>query len=134
MSQPRPELLGNSSDGTPFLIGQRCRHCSRVAFPPDPYGCEACGALIDQLDCVELRAAGVVQAVATVHRHHREVPPTPFTVAAIVLDDGPLLKAVLTDQSAGAQVGDRVYGIAEPPDSSPPLRFTREHGGTGVDR
>ncbi len=132
MSQPTPELMGTASDGAPFLVGQRCRKCSRVAFPPDPYGCEACGALIDQLDATELRAAGVVQAVATVHRHHREVPPTPFTVAAIVLDDGPLLKAVLADESAAAQVGDRVRGVTEPADSPLPLRFTRvnDHAGT----
>lgn len=132
MSQPTPELLGLASDGTPFLIGQRCRHCSRVAFPPDPYGCEACGALADQLEPMELRAAGAVRAVATVHRHHREVPPTPFTVAAIVLDDGPLLKAVLTEESAGAQVGDRVYGVTEPAHSPLPLRFASVSDQTGT--
>ncbi len=133
MSQPTPDLMGTASDGTPFLIGQQCRHCARVAFPPDPYGCEACGALIDQLEPIELRAAGVVQAVATVHRHHRDVPPTPFTVAAIVLDDGPLLKAVLTDRSSEADVGDRVCGVAEPPDSPLPLRFARPNDLTGAE-
>lgn len=132
MSHPPPELLGTASDGTPFLIGHRCQHCSRVAFPPDPYGCESCGALLDQLEPTELRASGVVQAVATVHRHHREVPPTPFTVAAIVLDDGPLLKAVLADESADAQVGDCVRGVAEPADSPLPLRFARVDDQTGT--
>jgi uncharacterized OB-fold protein len=84
-----------------------------VAFPPDPYGCEQCGAGVSELDEVELAAEGTIHAVATVHRHHRPEPPTPFTVATIVLDDEVTLKGVLVDP-AGAVVGARVRGVTVP--------------------
>lgn len=84
-----------------------------MAFPPDPYACEQCGADVSELDEVELAATGEILAVATVHRHHRPEPPTPFTVATIVLDDGVSLKGVLTD-GTGAEVGARVRGITVP--------------------
>ena len=73
------------------LHGTRCPACGRVATPPEPYGCEQCGALVGTLEPVELPAAGVVHATATVHRHHRPEPATPFTVVEVVLDDGPAL-------------------------------------------
>lgn len=120
-----PVLMRLDEDGSPILIGQRCQACERVAFPPDPYGCEACGAHLDRLDPYELGAVGRVHAVAVVHRHHREFPATPFTVATIVLDDGPTLKAVLTDDSADIGVAERVRGVATFEDSGIPLRFAR---------
>lgn len=103
---PRLMKLGEP----PIIVGHRCRRCDRVAFPPDPYGCERCGATAEDLDPVELAAVGTVHAVATVHRHHRPRPETPFTVATIVLDDGVTLKAVLTGDRPAA-VGDRVEGM-----------------------
>ncbi len=96
-----------------MIVGHRCRSCGRVAFPPDPYACEQCGADGSELDEVELAASGEIRAVATVHRHHRPEPPTPFTVATIVLDDGVSLKGVLTD-GPGAEVGARVRGVTVP--------------------
>ncbi len=98
----------------PTIVGQRCRACDRTAFPPDPFGCERCGAEVDQLDEVELGATGSIHAVATVRRHHRPRPETPFTVATIVLDSGVSLKAVLDGDGSGAEVGDRVRGITVP--------------------
>jgi uncharacterized protein len=124
-SPPESRLMRLTEGGTPVLVGQRCRRCGRVAFPPDPYGCEACGAGPGELDPQDLAASGTVHAVAVVHRHHREFPPTPFTVASILLDDGPQLKAVLVEDSADAAVGERVGGVAEPEGSPLPLRFGR---------
>lgn len=95
----------------PVILGQECGRCGRRAFPPDPYGCEQCGAEAGELATVELEAAGTIHAVATVHRHHNPAPETPFTVATIVLDDGITLKAVLHGDEAGAEVGARVHGV-----------------------
>lgn len=107
-----PELIRLGSP--PTIVGQECRACGRRSFPPDPYGCEACGATVEQLSPTELTATGVIHALATVHRHHHPRPETPFTVATIVLDDGITLKAVLEGDPAAARVGSRVRGITVP--------------------
>lgn len=104
-----PELIELGE--RPSIVAQRCADCGRVAFPPDPYGCEQCGAHVDRLERVPVDADGRIHAVATVHRHHRPHPPTPFTVATIVLDSGITLKGVLTGDGAAARIGDRVQGV-----------------------
>ncbi|MGI9595934.1 MAG: Zn-ribbon domain-containing OB-fold protein [Acidimicrobiales bacterium] len=101
----------------PTIVGQRCDRCGRQAFPPDPYGCEQCGAEAALLSASELAARGVIHAVATVHRHHHPRPETPFTVATIVLDDGISLKAVLDGNGPRASVGDEVRGVLVPWDT-----------------
>jgi uncharacterized protein len=98
----------------PVIIGHRCRRCQRVAFPPDPYGCERCGVGADELEPVDLRAAGTIHARATVHRHHRPRPETPFTVVTIVLDDGVTLKGILEGDPTGVEVGQKVEGVTVP--------------------
>lgn len=93
------------------LAATRCPACGRVATPPEPYGCEGCGAAVATLAQVELAAAGAVRATATVHRHHRPDPVTPFTVVEIVLDgDGPALKGVLAPGLEPPAIGQRVQG------------------------
>lgn len=106
---PRLLHLGD----TPTIVGHKCTVCARVAFPPDPYGCEQCGAVVDRLAEVELAPRGVISSLATVHRHHRPEPEVPFTVATIVLDDGVALKGVLTGDEP-AVVGGRVEGVTVP--------------------
>jgi len=110
-------LAPAGSDSSPTIVGQVCGACGRRSFPPDPYGCEACGAPVDRLTTTELAATGVIHAVATVHRHHHPRPETPFTVATIVLDDGVTLKGVLTGDTSAAAVGARVRGVAVPWDT-----------------
>jgi uncharacterized OB-fold protein len=109
-----PELIRLPPDRPPVIVGQVCGACGRRSFPPDPYGCEACGATADQLAPTELPASGVIHAVATVHRHHHPRPGTPFTVATVVLDDGITLKGVLEGDVTAARVGSRVRGVVVP--------------------
>lgn len=100
--------------GPPIVImGHRCTRCDRAAFPPDPYGCEQCGAEAEQLEPVELGARGKIHSVATVHRHHDKSMETPFTVATIVLADGPSVKAVLIGDLTDAEVGADVVGVTQ---------------------
>ena len=94
------------------MVGHRCSVCGLVAFPPDPYGCQNCGASEDALEEVELEAAGSLRAMATVHRHHQDHPATPFTVGIIELVDGPVIKAIV--QGEEASVGSRVEGKLVP--------------------
>lgn len=119
---PAVRPLLRITDTGPILAGHRCPRCGRIAFPPDPYGCEACGATAAELEAVDLAAVGRISAVAEVHRHHRPSPPTPFTVATIVLDDGPALKAVLDRPGPWATVGAAVQGLV---DEDGELRFGR---------
>ncbi len=113
-----PELIRLRPGHPPVIVGQVCQACGRRSFPPDPYGCEACGATADRLTPTELVATGVIHAVATVHRHHHPRPETPFTVATIVLDDGITLKGVLQGDPATATVGARVRAVTVPWDTA----------------
>lgn len=91
------------------IHASRCGQCDLVAFPPERYGCERCGAPPSEHHAVSLGTDGEVLARATVHRHHRPDPPTPFTVIEILLDDGPALKALYVGE-VDAAIGARVTG------------------------
>ena len=93
----------------PIILGHQCIGCRRVAFPPDPYGCERCGSPREDLEELVLEAHGTVRAVAKVHRHHQPSPATPFTVAVIQLTGGPVIKAIVA--GAGVSVGTEVEGV-----------------------
>ncbi|MGW4353067.1 Zn-ribbon domain-containing OB-fold protein [Nocardia sp. NPDC004582] len=90
----------------PVLLGCECEVCGRVYFPPIGLGCETCGVGEGRLRARTLRAEGVVFAVAEVG-----VDPlgaAPFTVAEIVLDAGPLIRALTDPESPVPRIGDRV--------------------------
>jgi uncharacterized OB-fold protein len=103
------------SDRAAQVAASRCRACGLVAVPAERYGCERCGALPAGHDRLDLRAAGRVASFAEVHRHHQPEPTTPFVVAAVEVDGGPVLKGVLLDAEAAVPlgVGDRVEGRFE---------------------
>ena len=91
----------------PILLGNECLACGRVYFPPLGIGCESCGAGEDKLAPTPLTTAGVVHSLAEVH----SAPPptkTPFTIAEIILDGGPLIRAMVHPESVAVRIGDRV--------------------------
>jgi uncharacterized OB-fold protein len=112
MPQPKaiqPELYSVEPADAPRLKGGRCRACGYVFFPPQSYGCESCGAPPDQLEPVELAGRGTLHSFATVHLHQGKGIEAPFTVGVIVLDDGPALRAILTDRTdAALAIGNRM--------------------------
>jgi uncharacterized OB-fold protein len=56
---------------------------------------------------VDLAARGRLHSFATVHRHRSEEIEAPFTIAEIVLDDGPVIRATMTTNE-GFTIGDLV--------------------------
>jgi uncharacterized OB-fold protein len=77
------------------LRGGRCK-CGHVFFPMQHYGCERCGRSGSDLQPVDLTGQGVLAASVTVHLHARPERLAPFTIGTIKLDDGPVVRALLT--------------------------------------
>lgn len=119
MSAPdpaRPDLVAVGDEGQPRLRVQRCGRCSTVAFPPQPYGCESCGAPATEATEMLVAATGTVLARATVHRDllgH----PVPYTVAEVALDAGPAARVLLASPTGeGVHIGTHVRGVLVPPE------------------
>ena len=88
----------------PVLNGTQCARCARVYFPPIGVGCEICGALAEDLLPTAIAVTGTIHALAEVHMHHG-APETPFAVAEIALDAGPLIRAMVHPESAPLSIG-----------------------------
>lgn len=101
--------LHDASGNPPSLHGRRCTACGRAFFPPQDYGCEACGADPEHLADEELPGTGTL--VASVEVPHR--PGSSLRVATIVLDAGPAIRATL-DAAPGITPGARVRSILVP--------------------
>ncbi|WP_143278187.1 hypothetical protein [Bradyrhizobium sp. UFLA03-84] len=113
----KPGLYSEGSsdrDGTTVrLRGGRC-HCGYVFFPMQTYGCERCGSYGDALTPCELSAEGTLLAEATVHLHADKNRLAPFTIVKVALDDGPVIRTLLADDSAPVAPGQRVTGRLVP--------------------
>jgi uncharacterized OB-fold protein len=111
----QPELYSVEPADAPRLIGGRCNACGYVFFPPQSYGCESCGALPGKLERIEMAGRGRLHSFATVHLYQGKGIEAPFTVGVIVLDDGPALRAILTDRTGAAvAIGNRMHAILAP--------------------
>ncbi len=110
---------------TPHLLGQQCRACARISFPPNPHGCERCGATAADLSDHPLEGRGRLRAFATTHLSPRRDIPAPFTVAVIELDAGPVVRAFMTCRDSDAlAIGDAVRArIVVSEDGARQLRF-----------
>jgi uncharacterized OB-fold protein len=110
----QPELYPADRERPP-LYGQRCAECGHVAFPPNPYGCEGCGAPAERLEPRELAGAGRLEAFATVHVPAGKGVAPPFTVGVVLLDDGPAVRATLTSRTdTDLSIGRRVRSVLVP--------------------
>lgn len=91
----------------PALHGRRCFACGHAFFPPQDYGCEACGAGPECLEIEDLAASAILIASAAVLRH----PLAPFTIGTVVLDAGPAVRAVVEHPGGGLLPGTRMRGV-----------------------
>ena len=103
------DLAGTSAR----LKGGRCR-CGYVFFPMQTYGCERCGSYGDALTPCELSAEGTLLAEATVHLHADKNRPSPVTIVKVALDDGPVIRTLLADDSPPVAPGQRMTGRLVP--------------------
>jgi uncharacterized OB-fold protein len=107
------------------LRGQHCQRCDRVAFPPNPYGCEHCGASGEALETRLLAGRGRLLAFVDVNRAVRPNVAVPYTVGSIALEDGPVIRALMNSDPAplavDAQVEGELIQIAD--GDAPQLRF-----------
>jgi uncharacterized OB-fold protein len=94
----------------PLLTGTRCASCGHASFPPMQFGCDVCGATADFLEAAALEAQGVVHSIVTVHLHQGE-PAAPFAVAEVVLDAGPLIRAIVAQDGQQLSIGDRTSAV-----------------------
>ena len=114
----------------PELHGTACATCRSVFFPPITLGCEKCGATPDQLQATSIAAKGTLHSIATVHMHAGKDIEAPFTVAEVQLDDGPLIRAVMSGAATVADIGRHVraewvsVGAAGEPEEKIEPRFT----------
>ncbi|WP_337188126.1 OB-fold domain-containing protein [Phenylobacterium sp.] len=129
---PRP-LFQEAGTGAlpdhPALFGGRCENCGFMFFPMQKYGCESCGS-VKLTECV-LTGRGKILTLAKVHEHKGPGREAPFTVAAVQLDDGPMVRALLDAATADeTKYGDTVVTKLIPetrPNRGPyDLRFTRQ--------
>ncbi len=94
---------------SPALLGGKCS-CGYVFFPIQSYGCEKCGQHGDALQSIELTGRGKIVASTQVHLHagKRE---TPFVVAAIELEDGPVVRTLMDKPDVQVNPGDAVVSV-----------------------
>jgi uncharacterized OB-fold protein len=112
MAETPTESTLFTASAQPALNGMRCRACGYIFFPPQSYGCESCGAPTDQLEPKSLRGEGSLASFATVHLHQGKDLEAPFTVGLVVLDDGPAVRAILTQRTdEGLKIGDRMRAV-----------------------
>ncbi|MEE9508062.1 MAG: Zn-ribbon domain-containing OB-fold protein [Anaerolineales bacterium] len=88
------------------LVGEACPHCEFKIFPPRDI-CPDCGE--DARDLFQFSGKGSVYSFATVS----DAPTgfeenTPYTIAIVKLEEGPLVTAQLTD------LGNQPVGIGTP--------------------
>lgn len=58
--------------------------------------------------------SGAVTAHAVVHRHGRDGPPTPFVIAEVHTDAGPVIKSLVRGAGAGeVRIGARLEGVMD---------------------
>ena len=119
-STARPDL--------PALLGGACA-CGHVFFPLQAYGCERCGGT--ELRPRALTGAGTLLASARVHLHAGKGREAPFTVGAIRLDDGPIIRTLIEGDETGLRPGETMVALLAPaadPEGAPrlDLRFVAE--------
>jgi hypothetical protein len=89
----------------PALLGGLCAN-GHVFFPLQHYGCERCGSV--DLRLRPLAGVGRLLASARVHLHAGKGREAPFTVGAIQLDNGPIVRTLIVGDDDPLAVGMRM--------------------------
>ena len=95
----------------PALLGGVCDN-GHVCFPLQHYGCERCGSV--DLRSRPLAGVGRLLASARVHLHAGKSREAPFTVGAIELNDGPIVRTLIVGDGAPLAAGARMATVLVP--------------------
>lgn len=97
MSLPllKPALYEARADGSAVLKGGCCE-CGHVFFPMQQFGCERCGRSGESLKPFALSGRGRLVTSSLVHMHADAKRQAPFVVGTIALDEGPVVRTLLT--------------------------------------
>ncbi|MQA80490.1 MAG: hypothetical protein GEV10_18760 [Streptosporangiales bacterium] len=88
--------------GEERVVVQRCKECAAFVHPPTV----ACGnCLSTDLALAPVTGAGEVLAWTRMHLEYLEEWPPPYVVAAVRLDEGPILMCTVTE--GATEVGAR---------------------------
>ena len=113
----KPELYSTTGTqalpGCPALLGGKCV-CGYVFFPMQTYGCEQCGRDGDALKKQPLSGQGTLLATAVVHIHGDKERPAPFIIGKIALDDGPVVRTLVTDSPSDISPGQQMVTVMVP--------------------
>jgi uncharacterized OB-fold protein len=93
-------------DTEPVLLGGQCR-CGYIFFPMQTFGCERCGKNGDALQPKALRARGNLVTASIVHLHADKNRSTPFAIGTVALEEGPVIRAVLSDLASASSAPHR---------------------------
>lgn len=113
------QALWEDRGGTIMLRGVKCDQCGNVLFPPQHYGCEACGADETHLEEAVFASEGTLDTFTTVHVHHRLA--TPFKVAEVRTAASQPVRARL--EHSDPKRGDAVVGCVQLIDGTPCFVF-----------
>lgn len=124
---PLFQLEGSAElPGRPGLLGGECRACGHRFFPFAPYGCERCGST--ELDQKVLSGRGKVLTFSRVHVHPSGLPEAPFTIVAVMLEDGVFVRGIADEASGdrlsiGAPVVTTIVDAPRPDGTDTDIRF-----------
>lgn len=128
------------TDDVPALKGGRCA-CGHAFFPMQRYGCERCGRRGEALSEAMLAGRGALVASARVMLHAGTGRQAPFVVVSVKLDDGPVLRTLLAeDTDTVLPVGQPMQaclvevGRSDAGESLVDLRFVRSTKTSGAGR
>lgn len=85
---------------------QQCGECEHVWYPPGP-ACPRC--LSSSWTWTAVAGTGELLSWVTFHRQYFPTIPPPYTVAAVALDEGPILIADTGTDPAGLSIGNRMH-------------------------
>jgi uncharacterized OB-fold protein len=121
MTEKKSELF-RVEDGNVILMGTECGQCRHRWFPPLLFGCERCGSHGDDLLPLDLLGSGHIYSFTTVPEREGGL----FTLAQVVLDDGPAIRALISEPGPeDLRIGDRVEGVAGTNDENPTVTFRK---------
>ncbi len=107
MSQPFVD------DGGLFLLAVRCPRCQRLLFPPQRFGCEACGAHGEALRVERLRPVGRTLRSVAIGGTARDEGAS-LWLAEILLEENVVVRAPMSREVPdGTRVEGTVMWVAE---------------------